>query len=215
MADHPRPGDLTVEYDVDPIAIRDPVAETLGVLEPGDPFVVTYPDTVKSAGHSCPAAAGGFRITKLALDALYPDSHPVRSDVEVLVGGSKDEHPYGVLSRVISYITGAAEEDGFGGLAGGHGDRRDLLHFGDLDSEDPAFVFERTDTGEAVQVTYHLNEVPPLGEAGSLLPKLVDDTASAEERETFHDAWHQRVRTVLADDGLFTVERDPEAAGTR
>jgi len=76
-----------VDYDVDPIEIRDPVAEALGVLEPGDPFVISYRDAVKEAGHSCPTASGAYRIVQLGLDALYPDNHPVRSEVEVQAAG--------------------------------------------------------------------------------------------------------------------------------
>jgi len=49
-----------VDYDVDPIKIRDPVAEVLGVLEPGDPFVITYRDAVKEAGHYCLTASGAI-----------------------------------------------------------------------------------------------------------------------------------------------------------
>ena len=56
---------MAVEYDAEPIRIRDPVAEALGVLEDGDPFVITYEDVVKAAGHSCPTASGAFRIAQL------------------------------------------------------------------------------------------------------------------------------------------------------
>jgi formylmethanofuran dehydrogenase subunit E len=196
-----------VEYDVEPIRIRDPVAEALAVLDPEQPFVVTYEDVVKAAGHSCPTAAGGFRIAQLGLDALYPNTDPVRSDVEVHAGGPRDDPSYGVLSRIISYVTGAAEEDGFGGLAGGHGDRRHLLHFGDDGGgAEPSFVFERTDTEDAVRVTYHVSRIPDAGDAVEYLPKLVQGTATSEERAAFREDWHARVRTVLHDDGLFTVE---------
>ena len=126
----------------------------------------------------------------------------------MLVGEEKPEHPYGVLSRVLSYVTGAAEEDGFPGLAGGHGDRRDLLQYGDRDASDPTFVLERTDTGEAVRVTYHLSDVPDLGEAAALLPDVVEGSASPAERERFQEAWHERVDAVLADDDLFSVTAD-------
>lgn len=196
----------TVEYDVDPIRIRDPVAEALVVLDPGQPFVVTYEDVVKAAGHSCPTAAGGFRISQIALDALYPDSHPVRGDIEVLAGGQKDDPAYGVLSRIVSYVTGAAEEDGFGGLAGGHGARRDHLQFDGLGGDEPTFRFERTDTGVAVSVTYHVSDLPPAGDATASLPAIIEGSASSEERQAFKEAWHGRVRTVLHDDDLFTVE---------
>ena len=195
-----------VEYDVEPIRISDPVAEALAVLDPGQPFVVTYEDVVKAAGHSCPTAAGGFRIAQLGLDALYPDSSPVRSDVEVHAGGPKDDPSYGVLARLISYVTGAAEEDGFGGLIGGHGDRRNTLYFADGDGVEPTFVFVRTDTDEAVRVIYHVSDIPDAGDAVEYLPKLVQGTATSEERAVFREAWHERVSTVLHDDDLFTVE---------
>ena len=105
-------------------------------------------------------------------------------------------------------MTGAAGDDGFGGLAGGHGDRRGTLAFDGFDpgTADPAFRFRRRDTGAAVQVTYHVGGVPDGGPALGHLRSLVDGTASADERAAFAEAWHGRVRAVLADDSLFTVE---------
>lgn len=104
-----------------PIRVRDPVAEALTVLEPGEPFVIGYADVVKEAGHSCPTASGAFRIAQLGLAELYldPNEYPVRGDVEVTAGGPKSDSTYGVMSWIVSYVTGAAKEDGFGGLAGG------------------------------------------------------------------------------------------------
>jgi len=194
---------------IDPIRIRDPVAEALTVLEPGEPFVITYADVVKAAGHSCPTASGGFRIAQLGLDALYPDETPVRSEIEVTAGGPKDDPAYGVLSRIVSYVTGAAEADGFGGLAGGYGGRQDLLHFEefeDFEGAGPTVEFSRTDTGAVVRVTYHVGDVPPLGPAGQSLQQLIDGTVTPAERAAFADAWHGRVERVLTDDALFTVE---------
>lgn len=196
-----------VEYEVEPIRIRDPVAEALAVLDHGEPFVVDYDDVVLAAGHSCPTAAGAFRITQLGLDALYPDGDPVRGEIAVRAGGPRSDPTYGVLSRLVSFVTGAAEEDGFGGLAGGYGDRRDLLRFGDHGAESPTFVFQRTDSEETVRVTYHIEDVPSPGEATAYLPKLVDGTATPDERAAFADAWHGRVRTVLSSDEFFEVDR--------
>lgn len=198
---------LAVEYDAEPIRIRDPVAEALAVLEPGDPFVVTYEDVVKAAGHSCPTASGAYRIAHLGLDALYPDEHPIRSDVEVLAAGPRDDATYGVMGRLISYVTGAAQEDGFGGLAGGYGNRQNLLRFDafDPDSADPTFRFRRDDTDKIVEVTYHVGDVPDGGPALGNLQQIVDGTASEKDRERFAEVWHGRVRAVLSDDSLFTV----------
>jgi hypothetical protein len=197
-----------VNYDVDPIEIRDPVAEALGVLEPGDPFVITYRDAVKEAGHSCPTASGAYRIVQFGLDALYADVHPVRSEIEVQAAGPRDDAAYGVMSRIISFVTGATEDDGFGGLAGGYGGRRDLLRFDAFDSEtpDPTFRFRRTDTDDTVAVTYHVGDVPDGGPATGNLQGILDGSASDQQREAFADAWHRRVQVVLADDSLFTVE---------
>lgn len=208
---HPAPDrtNWQLEYDdVTPIRIRDPVAEALAVLDPGDPFVIDYADVVTAAGHSCPTAAGAYRITQLALDALYPDEYPVRGDIEVTAFGPKDDPAYGVLSRLVSYVTGAAEADGFAGLAGGYGGRTNLLHFEDRDADSPTFAFTRTDTDESVRVTYHVEDVPGPGMATQYLPKLIDGTATDEERDLFGDAWHGRVQRVLTDDDLFTLDRE-------
>ncbi|WP_225336053.1 hypothetical protein [Halomicrobium urmianum] len=197
-----------IDDDADPIEIRDPVAEALGVLEPDEPFVITYTDAVKEAGHSCPTASGAFRIAQLGLDALYPDGDPVRSEIEVQAAGPRDDATYGVMSRIISYVTGATGDDGFGGLAGGYGGRRDLLRFDafDPDTPDPTFRFRRTDTDETVEVTYHVGDVPDGGPAIGNLQGILDGTASDQQREAFADAWHRRVQVVLDDDSLFTVE---------
>jgi formylmethanofuran dehydrogenase subunit E len=191
--------------DVPPIRIRDPVAEALTVLDPGDPFVVSYEDVVMTAGHSCPTAAGAYRLAQLGLDALYPDDLPVRGDVAVRAGGPRDDPSYGVTSRIVSYITGAAGEDGFAGLAGGYGGRRRLLSFADVDSGGVTFAFRRTDTDDAVDVTYRVADVPDAGPATQYLRPLVEGEATPEERAAFAEAWHGRVHAVLTDDSLFDV----------
>lgn len=192
--------------NAEPIRIRDPVAEALTVLEPNEPFVITYEDVMKAAGHSCPTASGAYRITQLGLDTLYPDEHPIRGEIEVTAGGPKDDPAYGVMSRIISYVTGAAEEDGFGGLSGGYGGRKGLLQFADLEADGPTFVFTRTDTGTSIQVTYHVSDVPDAGPATQNLPKLIEGTATTEEREAFSEAWHGRIERILTDDDFFTIQ---------
>lgn len=207
-ADTNRATNWAVDYDADPIRVRDPVAEALAVLDPGDPFVITYEDLVTVAGHSCPTASGAYRMAQLGLDALYPDALPVRSDIAVVLPGSRDDGTDGVLGRLLSTITGAAGVDGFGGLGGSHGDRRNLLTYEgfEADTADPTVRFRRTDTGEAVEVTYHVGDVPDAGPAMGNLQRILDGTASEAERKAFADAWHGRVRAVLTDDDLFSVE---------
>ena len=195
-----------VDYDdPGPIRIRDPAAETLGVLPAGDPFVIDYRDVVTHAGHSCPAASGGYRLSQVGLDALYPDELPVRSDVAVTAAGAEDQHPYGVIAGVISHVTGASDARGFDGLGNGYGGRQDMLRFGGFDAEDVAFEFSRVDTHAAVRVTYHLGEVPRPDGLG-LLPAVLKGSASEEDIQAFRNAWHGRVQTVLDSEDLFSVE---------
>lgn len=200
----------TVEYeDVEPIRLRDPVAEALAVVDPGEPLVVTYADVVTAAGHSCPTTAGAYRIVQRGLGTLYPDPDdlPVRGEIAVEAGGPRDDPGYGVTSRFVSYVTGAAGEDGFAGLAGGHGGRKDTLSFGDFGSDGLAYDFTRTDTGEAVRVTYDTAAIPEAGPGVEHLPKLIDGTATDEEREAFANAWHGRVERILRGDGYVAVDR--------
>ncbi|AZH24307.1 hypothetical protein [Haloplanus aerogenes] len=197
-----------VSYDAEPIRIRDPVAEALAVLDPGDPFVITYEDVVQAAGHSCPTAAGAFRIAQRGLDALYPDSLPVRSDVAVVAAGTRDDPTYGVTATLLSYITGAGGVEGFGGLAGGYGGRQNLLTFDgfDADTAEPTFRLRRRDTDDRVEVVYHVDDVPDGGPAMGHLRRIVEGTASERERAAFAEAWHGRVQAILDDERLVTVE---------
>lgn len=199
--------------DVAPIELRDPLAEVLGVLPDGEPFRVGYADAVRMAGHSCPAAAGAFRIAQQGLDALYPDALPVRSDVAVDVGAPRDAHPAGVIARIVSFVTGAAGPDGFRGLADGFGGRNGLLTYGERQGEGLRIAFQRLDTGEAVEVAYFLGDVPDTGQAKAHVPAILAGEATRAQRDEFEAAWHARVDAVLANDDLFAVREVPAFAG--
>lgn len=90
-----------------------------------------------------------------------------------------------------------AEQDGFCELAGGYGDQKHYLHFGETNGADPTFTFDHMKTGETVQVTYHVVDVPNAGPATQYLAKLINETATDVERTAFGEAWHGRVRVVL------------------
>lgn len=48
-------------YDeVEPIKLKDPLAVFLGAIDKHEDFVFTYEETVKLAGHSCPAVSGSL-----------------------------------------------------------------------------------------------------------------------------------------------------------
>ena len=193
--------------DVEPIRMRDPLAEVLGLGAESDLFSFEYVDLVQAAGHSCPTAAGAFRIAALGLDALYPDSLPARGRVRVRVGGPADETAYGVTGRLLSFVTGAAGEDGFGGLPGGVCARRGLLSYEPIEGPGVVVRLSRVDEDADVEVSYDVDSVPPLGEAKRHLPSVVDGSASPAERVAFLDAWHGRVEAVLGRDEYFEVER--------
>lgn len=194
---------------VEPIRLRDPLAEVLGAVEEGDPLVYTYADAVKLAGHSCPAVSGAFLITSKALKALYGDELPVRGEVRVAVMGGPADMAYGPISQVISLITGASGETGFRGLGGRFG-RGGLLKFHPDKPQFNTFYFQRTDSGRTVKVSYDPSSVPQEGEMGALMPKVIQGTAAREERERFQSMWQGRVEEILLNneryDQLLTVE---------
>lgn len=198
----------------EPIRIRDPLAEVLGMVPGHEPLVVTFADVAKAAGHACPAVAGAYRSTQLAIERLYPDDYPVRSYIEVTAGGKPNDSGLGPMANVIRHITGAADETGFAGF-GGFGGRDDLLSFGDVDAPGRAFRFERTDTDTAVVVSFDPSTTGVDPDAGGGAPmqalsKIVAGTANEDEASGFRKQWHGRVQRILdasADGSQFTVEK--------
>jgi hypothetical protein len=204
--------------DADPIKIRDPLAELLGMVSEGEPLVVTFADAAKHAGHACPAVAGAYRSTQLALEELYPDAYPVRSDIAVVVESDPKAMGVGPMASVIGHITGAARETGFTGF-GGYGGRKNLLSFEEPSGLGRAFTFTRMETDETVRVSFTPGTVgvaPPGGgdSTADLIPRLIAGEASDKERSAFYDGWHGRVQRVLdatpGPDSPFTVETSIE-----
>jgi hypothetical protein len=103
--------------EVQTIKVKDPLAFVLGAVIDGD-YEFNYLDVVKSAGHSCPTVAGAYLITAEALKALYPDEVAVRGNISVEFKESLEDGVAGVISNVVSQITGATDKSGFKGLAG-------------------------------------------------------------------------------------------------
>src|SRR3989338_4806705 len=195
-------------YDeVEPIKLREPLAEFLGAIDEGEEFIFTYQDTVKLAGHSCPAVSGAYKMTQKALKALYKDEVPVRGEISVKVLGSVDNGANGPISQVISLITGAATQTGFAGLGERFG-RKDKLIFDQANEEPNAFIFTRDDTGKSVKVTYHPELLPQDSELPQLFTKCMVDTATEKQKEEFKEKWQKRVKAVLFEEtkGLFAGE---------
>ena len=112
-----------------------------------------------------------------------------------------------MTARLVSYVTGAAGEDGFAGLVGGHGARNGLLTYGNSDLEGTLVEFTRTDTDETASVVFRSSALPAVGPAARHLPDLIDRTATDEERAAFATAWHDRVERILRGEEYVFVDR--------
>lgn len=180
---------------VEPIRLRDPLAECLGAFAAGI-MEIGYLDVARLAGHSCPTVAGAFLMARAGLRALYGEALPVRGEIAVEMQQPIGEGVTGVIANVLSFITGAAGAGGFHGLAGQF-DRRNLLSFGN-DIPTPVTLI-RTDTGQRVSLLYDPGFVPADPMLGGLLSRVLAGQASAEEAERFGHLWQERVEAILCE----------------
>ncbi len=181
--------------------MKEPLSKILGLKS--SMLTYSYFDCVKLAGHSCPTVAGAYLLTLCSLKNLYKKEIPVRGDIEVKIRDSKSVGTTGVVSNVISYITGAKEEDGFKGLGGNYA-RNDKLSFdNDIDAE---VELVRNDSGDSVRANYNLSKIslPPLDT--SIFKKITQQEANESEIELFGSQWQERVRSILLDYGCRAIE---------
>ncbi|MDH5478780.1 MAG: hypothetical protein OEY50_10650 [Nitrospinota bacterium] len=199
---------------VEPILLKDPLAWTLGAVEEDAAIEYRFEDCVRLAGHACVSVASAFMMAKHGLAALYPDDVPVRGQVEVRFAGGRTNGANGPIGQVIGYITGAATETGFHGLAGKYG-RDNLFTYDETLESQPGFItarFRRKDTGAEVEVRAEPSRIPMTQEemAGSaFMPQVIQGTANREEKEAFFKFWQGRNRTLLLDnpEGAIVVKR--------
>ena len=190
--------------DIEPIRLREPLAETLGAIRrKGAPIDYTFVEVVKLAGHACPTTASAYECCRAALKRLYPGQTPVRGDLEVTVYGAADDGVYGVIGQVFGFLTGAAPETGFKGL-GTSFRRKDLLTY-EEDSPDPeamCFRFSRKDNGKSVLCRIVQEELPSLAPGtarrlGELMPKVLWEAAKKDEVYEFRRLWTDSVKLVF------------------
>lgn len=202
---------------VETIKMKDPLAVALGAMDKGGVFPFTYADAVKCAGHSCPAVAGAYKSTQLALKALYNDETPVRGNIKVTFRGGVDYKVNGPISQVVTFITGASAESGFKGLgpAGKYG-RYNLMAFRTDLTPDPkavcSMIFQRTDSEKKVEVTYNVNVVPASERIDKLMPLVISGKANEDEAKEFGNLWQERVNTILSNppEGTFVIREAKE-----
>jgi len=193
--------------DVEPIKLKEPLAEFLGAIDEGEEFIFTYTDAIKLAGHSCPAVSGTYKITQKAFKSLYGNEIPVRGEISVRILGSVEYGANGPISQVISLITGAAPETGFAGL-GDKFVRKNGLIFDKKNEERNAFVFTRMDNNKSVKINYHPEKIPSDEDMSTLFRKCMVGTATKKQEEDFKKMWQERVRIVLFEEvkDLFEVK---------
>ena len=185
------------------ITLKDPLSDFLGTLKNGI-VEFKYIDIVKSAGHSCPTVAGAYLSTVKGIEALYGNEIPTRGDISVSIKDDSAQGVTGVISNVITQITGATEKTGFKGLNGNFA-RNNLMEFNaDIKSE---LRFTRLDTGASVEVSYDPSSVGGNPKMQELMGKMMQGVATKEERVEFGKLWQQRVSDIFdrADDVITII----------
>ena len=178
---------------VEPIYVTDPLAEVLGAFENGN-YILQYSDIVKAAGHSCPTVAGAFLMAREGLKKLYPNTPALRGDIEVFFKEPLHTGVTGVLANVLSHITGATDISGFKGLSGKFS-RHSLMHF---DSPMQGIMqLKRVDTKEVVELFYDASPIAVPALLQSLMQRVLNNTATEEEKKTFGTMWQERVEEIL------------------
>ncbi len=177
--------------DIEKIVLYDDLSKFLGVNDDGI-LDFSYADIVKSAGHSCGTVAGAYLIALKGLKALYGDTLPQRGEIKIEIKKSPTQENAGVIGCVLSNITGATTDYGFGGIPTGKYKRRDLLFYNaDIESD---VLFTRLDTNEKVGVNYKPQKVVnPM----AILMSAIKPDAREEDIESFPIRFQEMVKTVF------------------
>jgi formylmethanofuran dehydrogenase subunit E len=175
------------------IKVQDPLSNILGAFKNGI-YEFNFLEIVKSAGHSCPTVAGAYLITLQALKALYGDEMIVRGNISVEFKEDLEDGVAGVISNVVSQITGATNKSGFKGL-GGKFARHSLMNFNSNISSSARFT--RVDTQKSVDVYYDPSSVAPDANMGALMQKIMGGTSNDEEFKEFGHLWQDRVKRIF------------------
>lgn len=177
------------------ISLRDPLAGFLGASKEGM-ITYAYADVVKLAGHSCPTVAGAYLMVRRGLQHLYGNEVPERGALEAYMRGPRDQGTTGVVAAVVTLLTGAAPETGFGGIgARGRFTRRNLLHFDAM--FDGIMALRRSDNGHGVILDLDMTVVPFAPEMQALLPRAIAEQADDDEQARFARLWQARVEQML------------------
>jgi hypothetical protein len=178
---------------VESVKVVDPLSKVLGAFEDGV-YEISFLEVVKAAGHSCPTVAGAYLCALEGLKALYPTTPAVRGEVKVKFNEPLEEGVTGVISNVITQITGATQKSGFKGL-GGKFARHSLMEFSaNINS---SVRFTRVDSGKSVDVYYDSSSIGGNPNMQPLMQKMMGGMASADEAKEFGRLWQDRVERIM------------------
>ncbi len=176
---------------IDPIVLQDALAAFLGVNKEGV-IEISYLDIVKTAGHSCGTVAGAYICADEGLKALYGEELPRRGEIRVELKHTPTEENAGVVGCVLSNITGATTDYGFGGIPTGEFNRRGLLFYGANILTDLRLT--RLDTQESIGINYRPKKVvDPM----KILMSAIGPNATPEDRESFPRRFQEMVKTIF------------------
>lgn len=177
--------------EIEQIKLQDELAKFLGVNSDGI-IEISYIDIVKTAGHSCGTVAGAYLTAEMGLKALFGEKVPKRGEIKVELKRKPEEDNAGVVGCVLSNITGATTDYGFGGIPGGKFNRRNLLFYGaDIESD---VRLTRLDTGASVGVNYHLGKVVnPM----QILMSAIGENATEEDKASFPTRFQEMVKKIF------------------
>lgn len=110
---------LSNDFKTFKIAVFEPFANFLQGEPEESRFEISLLDVVHFAGHACPAMVGAFLMAQRAIQELYPKSGLcIRGEIAIDIPASPTHVATGPIANVLSYITGAWSDTGFGGLNG-------------------------------------------------------------------------------------------------
>jgi len=190
------------------IVTYDPLSDFLGAFKDGR-VEVSYLECVKLAGHSCPTVAGAYLMAQKGLEALYPNSIPIRGEIKVELQAKEEEGVAGVIGSVISFIVGASGVGGFKGIRGNFS-RKNLLHY---NVPMPAEVkLTRVDTQTSVELSYDPSIVKPDEKMKIYMKQSLDNPENKEAKEMFAALWQKRVEKILLGtklhEQIITIKKD-------
>lgn len=180
---------------INSIKLYEPLSEILGSTPDGI-IEFNFTEIVKVAGHACPTVAGAYLMAYHGSKKLYPNALPVRGGIEVLMKNSETSGVTGVIANVIGTILGAAGAGGFKGL-GGENSRHNSIHFSQ--NINSPVQLRRKDNGAVVNLSYHPELVPSNSEMSFLLEKILNESASVDEKKQFSAHWNSRIEKILCD----------------